>query len=103
MKGIIEQISHIDDMAFKNEQKNKYILNNERQKYENEIKNFRYQKLKTAEDNAKNIYNQIISKAKTECQQEEKKVKKVKDQIENNYVKVEKIVMNQVLDKLFQE
>lgn len=103
MKGIIEQISHIDDIAFENEQKNKYILNNERQKYESDIKNFRDQKLKTAEGNAKNIYNQIISKAKTECQQEEKKVKKVKDQIENNYVKVEKVVMKQVLDKLFQE
>lgn len=103
MKEIIEQISRIDAIAFENEQKNKSILNSEQQRYESEMKNHRDQKLKTAESNAKNIYSQIISKAKAECQLEEKKVKKVRDQIESNYVRVEKIVMNKVLDKLLKE
>jgi len=103
MKEIIEKISRIDAIAFENEQKNKSSLNSEQQRYENEIKNYRDQKLKSAESNAKSMYSQIISKTKTECQLEEKKVKKVKDKIESNYVRVEKTVMNKVLDKLFNE
>jgi len=103
VKGIIEQISRIDAIAFDNEQKNKSILNNEKQRYESEIKNYRDQKLRTADSNAKNIFNQIVSKAKIECQLEEKKVKKITDQIESNYLKVEKTVIDKVFEKLFQD
>lgn len=103
MKDIIEQISRIDAVAFENEQKNKSILFNEKQRYENEMKNYREQKLKTANSNAKLTYNQIVSKAKSECQVQEKKVKKITDQIEGNYLKVEKTVIKGIFEKLFTE
>lgn len=103
MKGIIEKISRIDAIAFENEQKNKSILNSEQQRYESNIRNYRDQKLKAAESNGKNMYDQIINKAKTECQLEEKKVKKVRDNIESNYMRAEKVVMDKVLKKLFDD
>lgn len=101
MKEIIEHISRIDAIAFENEQKNKSILLNEKQRFESDIKKYHDQKLKIADNNAKIIYNQIVSKAKSEYQLEEEKVKKISSQIEENYLKVEKSILKEVFEKLF--
>jgi len=101
VKEIIEHISRIDAIAFENEQKNKSILLNEKQRFESDIKKYHDQKLKIADNNAKIIYNQIVSKAKSEYQLEEEKVKKISSQIEENYLKVEKSILKEVFEKLF--
>ena len=101
MKEIIEQISRIDAVAFENEQKNKSILLNERQRFDNEIKKYRDQKLEIANNNAKIIYNQIINNAKNEYRIQEDKIKQIAGEMEEKYLKVEKEVINEVFEKLF--
>lgn len=103
MKEIIEQISRIDAVAFENEQKNKSILANEKQRYENEIKNYRDKRLSDANEKAKMIYQKIVSDAKNDYQIREKKIKEISSQINNNYLKVEKDVIKEVFEKLFAE
>jgi hypothetical protein len=103
MKEIIGQISRIDAVAFENEQKNKSILENEKQRYENEIKSYRDQKLSEANAKAKMIYQQIVGDAKNVYQIREKKIKEISSQINSNYLKVEKDVIKKVFEKLFIE
>lgn len=103
MKEIIEQISRIDALAFENEQKNKTILANEKQRYEDEIKNYRDNELAAANEKAEIIYQQIVSDAKNEYQIQEEKIKKISGQINNKYLKVENDVIKEVFEKLFTE
>ena len=103
MKEIIEQISRIDALAFENEQKNKTILANEKQRYEDEIKNYRDNELAAANEKAEIIYQQIVSDAKNEYQIQEEKIKKISGQINNKYLKVKNDVIKEVFEKLFTE
>lgn len=103
LKNIIEQISRIDAVAFENEQKNKSILANEKQNYENEIKNYRDINLAAADEKAEMIYQKIVSDAKNEYQIQEEMIKKISNQINSKYLMVEKDVIKEVFEKLFAE
>lgn len=100
MKEIIEEISQIDAVAYENEQKNKLILSKEKQRFESIMKNYRDQTLDTANKEAKNIYRQIVSKAQIEQQMQEERIKELSSQIKSNYIKVEKDIIKEVLEKL---
>lgn len=101
VKEIIDQISQIDAIAFENEQKNKAALSAEKQKYENEIQRYRQERLNAANLEAKAAYEEIIGNAKTEYQVQEEKIKQLSRQLENNYLKAEKSLLEVVFRKLF--
>jgi hypothetical protein len=101
LKEIIEEISRIDAIAYENEQQNKAILSNEKLRLENEIKKYREQKLEIANNNAKIIYNQIVINAKNEYELQEEKIKRISNQIAENYTKVEKDLIQEVFNKFF--
>lgn len=89
MNEIIEQISKIDAIAYKNEQKIKEILARERKRLENEMKKYRDRTLSEAEKKAKALYDQITSKTNEECMQSEDMIKRYADRLETNYRAVE--------------
>lgn len=101
MRDIIEQIIQIDAVAFENEQKNQLIIAREKQKYENEINKYRDYKLKTAEERANDIYNQIKSSAQNEYKEKEDEMKKNIMLMDSKFLKVEKDVIKNILEKLF--
>lgn len=101
MKGIIEQISRIDSLAYKNEQLNKGILLKERNRYESQMKKYRDQQLEIANNNAAEIYNKIISDSLKRYMNQEKSIKRITGKIERNYLKVEASVIDEVFTKLF--
>lgn len=103
MKEIIEQISRIDAVAFENEQKNRKILANEKQRLENEMKKYRDKKLSVANEKAKTIYHQTVGKTKAEYQVQEDEIKKISGQIEKFYQSVEKDIIKKIMGELFEQ
>ncbi len=102
MKEIIEHISRIDAIAYKNEQKIGAILVKERNRLENEMKKYREQVLSNAEEKAKTLYAQIKNKTNNECLQKEDKLKKLTYQLKTNYQAVEDRIVKDVIDKLIE-
>lgn len=101
VKEIIDQISQIDALAFENEQKNKAVLSEEKQKYENEIRRYREERLKAANSEAAAAYEEITGAAKAEYQVQEDKIRKLSSQLEYNYINAEKRLLEEVFNKLF--
>lgn len=102
MNRIIEQISAIDAAAFENEQKNIALLNNEKNKYENEISKYLSEKVLETEVEAKSIYDGIMSKAKSELALLAEKNKKRIDCINENFSKVENKLIEEIFAELFE-
>jgi len=90
-------------MAFENEQKNKSIINSKRKQYENEMRKYREQKLKHARNAADSMYNSIIAKTREELHAEEAELKNKTEQLEKNFKKVEKQVIGNILEMLFNQ
>ena len=101
MKEIIDQISRIDAIAYENEQKNKSILNNEKLRLENEIKKYREQRMKASNEKAQLLHDRIVAEAKMDYHIQEEKNRELSHQFEQNYNKVEKAVIREILEKLF--
>jgi membrane protein involved in colicin uptake len=103
VKYVIEEIARLDTQAFENEQKNKSALFQQKQAYENEMKKYRENKTEAANADAKASYDRIIDKAQSEYSDKEAEIKQKAEQLEKQYLKVEKEVMDSVFNKLFSE
>ncbi|HBN84949.1 MAG TPA: hypothetical protein DDZ89_14025 [Clostridiales bacterium] len=103
MKEIIERISKIDAMAYESEQIGKANLIEEKQKFENEMKQYRERTLEGAHNKANALYNQIIDSATNDLQMQEKKNHEISDRIIKCYGKVEKDVIKDILELFFKK
>ena len=101
MKHVIEEIARLDAQAFENEQKNKSTLIQQSQKYENEIKKYRENKIKEANEKAKASYDCIVEKAQSEYRQKEAEMKQESELLEQRYIKAESKILDIVFEKLF--
>lgn len=101
MKHIIDQIMQIDTAAYKNEQKNKTILGHQKNIFDNEIRRYRVQKLKEANDKANSIYNEIMKKARTEYNRQEMEMETKSEQMTRRYQQVERDVIENIFDRIF--
>jgi phenylalanyl-tRNA synthetase alpha subunit len=102
LKEIIEHISKIDAVAYKNEQKINAILAKERNRLEDEVKTYREQVLSNAEKEAKALYTRIKNKTNDEYLQKEDKIKKFTYKLKTNYQAVEDKIVRDVIDKLIE-
>ena len=101
MKKVLEQISRIDAEAYEKEQRNKFILDNEKQKLEDELKKYSVEQIKKVEENASTVYNQIVDDAKRACELQEKEKNAVSARIEAKYHEVEEDIVKEIMGKLF--
>lgn len=101
MKEVIEEIARLDAQAFENEQKNKSAIFLQKQKYENEMKKYRSNKLEEANESAKASYDRVIEKARSEFLEKEAEMKQKAELLEKRYLEVEKEVVDIVFEKLF--
>ncbi len=101
MKEVIEQIVRIDSEAFETERKNRHLLENERARLENEMREYREKRLKDAEKQAVQIYDRIVGEAMENHRKQEQKMRDMADRINENYKKVESAVLKKVMEKLF--
>lgn len=101
MKDIIEQIIEIDSLAFENKTKNEQILLNKKHEYEEMISSYRDDKLLTAKNKAQIIAEEteafIIENEKSLQEQ----IRKTSAQIDKNYLKAEKELVQKIFNKLF--
>jgi len=102
MNEIIEQISKIDAIAYKNEQKIKEILARERKRMEDEMRQYRDRALSEAEKKARALYDQIKSKTNEECMQSEAMIKRYADRLEANYRAVEDKIVRDIVARLIE-
>lgn len=101
MKSVIDQITQIDTVAYKNEQKNKTIIGHQKNIYDNEIKRYRVQKLKEANDKANSIYNEIMKKARIEYHRMEQEMETKSELMSKRYQYVETDVIEKIFDRIF--
>lgn len=101
MKQIIDQIMQIDTAAYKNEQKNKTILGHQKNIFDNEIRRYRDQKLKEANDKANSIYNEIMKKARTEYNRQEQEMETKSEKMVKRYQQVESDVIEKIFNRIF--
>lgn len=101
MKNVIDQIVQIDTVAYKNEQKNKTILGHQKNIFDNEIKRYRIQKLKEANDKANSIYNEIMKKARTEYSRQEQEMQMKSERMIKRYQQIERDVIENIFNRIF--
>lgn len=101
MKNVIDQIVQIDTVAYKNEQKNKTILGHQKNIFDNEIKRYRVQKLKEANDKANSIYNEIMKKARTEYSRQEQEMQMKSERMIKRYQQIERDVIENIFNRIF--
>ena len=88
-------------MAYKNEQKNKTILGHQKNIFDNEIKRYRVQKLKEANDKANSIYNEIMKKARTEYSRQEQEMQMKSERMIKRYQQIERDVIENIFNRIF--
>lgn len=101
MKNIIDQIIQIDTAAYKNEQKNKTIVGHQKNIFENEIRRYRTQKLKEADEKANGVYNEIMRKARTEYHRQEQEMAEKSEKMIKRYQQVERDVIENIFSRIF--
>lgn len=101
MNVVLEQISRIDAEAYEKEQRNKFILDNEKQKLEDELKKYSVEQIKKVEENALTVYNQIINEAKKACELQENEKNAVAERIEAKYHEVEEDIIKKIMGEFF--
>ncbi|MDF2877263.1 MAG: hypothetical protein K0S30_359 [Clostridia bacterium] len=101
MEDIIKQIIQIDSVALNTKQKNEEEVQLRKQEYEEEIKQYKEDKLVRAKKKADELYSQIIENALTEAQFQEEKSKKMALSIQNRYLQSENILLDKIFKELF--
>lgn len=101
MEEIIKQIAQIDSVAVSNRANSDRALKEKRQKYENEILAYREDKIRSANKQAEEIYNQIIITGETGSHLETEKCRKSALETQNRYLEIEETLLNEVFNELF--
>lgn len=101
MEEIIKQIIQIDSVALNTKQKNEEELKLRKKVYEEEMKQYKENKLARARKKADELYTQIIENALTEAQFQEEKSKKMALGIQNRYLQSESVLLDKIFKELF--
>ena len=101
MKEIINQIIEIDSLAFENKTKNEQVIINKKQEYENMISSYRDEKLTAAKNKAQTIAEQTESFIMDNEKSLQEQIQKTSAQIEKDYLKAEKELVQKIFSKLF--
>jgi len=101
LEDIINQIMQVDSIAFENKKKNEDFLIRKKQEYENEIKNYRNEKIAIAKKNAELIYANVEATLEKEDTVQKEKIKRLSTEMETRYSQVENEVIQKIINKLF--
>lgn len=101
MEDIIKQIIQIDSTALSTKQNSEESLRLKKEHYEEQMKNYKEDVLKKANQRAEELYNQIIESGMGQYKIEEEKSKQVSLLIENRYLQVEDTLLNKLFNELF--
>lgn len=101
MNEMIKQIAQIDSVAISNKRNSEQALKEKKEQYEKEILDYREESLKKANEKANEIYNQIIATGKIDHHLEEEKCKESAQAVQNRYLELEEVLLNQVFNGLF--
>ncbi len=101
MEDIINQIIQVDSVAFENKKKNEEALIKKKQEYENNIINYRNEKIALAKKNAEIIYENIETNLEKEKKLQEEKLKRISVEMEKRFTKVENDIIQKIFNKLF--
>lgn len=99
MQEVIREIIKIDQLAFQNQKQNEDILEERKQEYAKQMKEYKEHKLDKAQKKAEKMYKQIIDQGQQALTIEEERSKQATLLIENKYFQIEK----QLVDGLFKE
>ncbi|MBP1925496.1 uncharacterized protein YwqG [Sedimentibacter acidaminivorans] len=101
MEDIINQIIQVDSVAFENNKKNEEALFMKKQEYENNIINYRNEKIALAKKDAEIIYENVETNLEREKKLQEEKLKRISIEMEKRFTQVENDVIQQIFNKLF--
>lgn len=101
MKEIINQIIEIDTLAFENKTKNEQAIINKKQEYENMISSYRDEKLTAAKNKAQVIAEETEAFIMSNEKSLQELIQKTSAQIEKDYLKAEKELVQKIFNKLF--
>lgn len=99
MQEVIREIIKIDQLAFENQNQNEAALEERKQEYVKQMKEYKEHRLDKAEKKAEKMYKQIIEQGEQALKIEEERSKQATLLIENKYFQVEQ----QLVDRLFEE
>lgn len=101
MEEIIKQIAQIDSVAVSNRNNSEQALKEKRHQYEEEMRLYRENSLKKAEEKAKEIYKEIVSLGESGNQVEAAKCRQNTQAVTNKYLESEELLLKEVLNELF--
>lgn len=101
MNEMIKQIAQIDSAAVSNRRNSEQALIEKKEKYEKEMLNYREERLKIANERAREIYNQMIESGEKEYYLQEEKCKQLVLVAQNRYLELEEVLLEEVFNKLF--
>lgn len=101
MEDIINQIIQVDSVAFDNKKKNEEALVKKKQEYENNIINYRNEKIALAKKNAEIIYDNVETNLEKEKKLQEEKLKRISIDMEKRFTQVENDLLQKIYNKLF--
>ncbi len=101
MQDIVKEIVRIDSTVFTTKQDNEEMLIRRKEQYENQMKSYREEVIGKAEQEAIEIYNQIVESGTQQYKKEEEKSKEIIRIIENHYLQAEKTLLDQIFNELF--
>ena len=101
MEDIIKQIAQIDSVADSNRENNEKILKEKRQQFELEMQYYRKEKLEKAREQAKAIYDQVLSIGEMRHSEEVQKCKEEISMVKERYKHIEQALLDKVFSQLF--
>ncbi|MHC1750217.1 MAG: hypothetical protein AB9856_18265 [Cellulosilyticaceae bacterium] len=101
MEEIIKQIMDIDEATLNSKRQNEQTIKQKKESYENQIAQYKEEKMKEAQEKAQLLQEQIIETGKQEYHLHEEKSKKNAMLLENKYIQIENSLLDQVFEELF--
>lgn len=101
MNEIINQIIEIDSLAFENKNKNEDFLLKKKQEYESALSSYKNDKLEEARQKAQMLADEADAYVAETEKSEKERIVKISAEIDNNYKKAEKSLVEEIFKKLF--
>lgn len=101
LKEIIDQIIEIDTLAYENKTRNEQAILSKKQEYENMILSYRDEKLSAAKNKAFTIAEETDAFIMENEKSLHEQIQKTSAQIDRDYLKAEKELVQKIFNKLF--
>nr|WP_300092183.1 hypothetical protein [Sedimentibacter sp.] len=101
MNEIINQIIEIDSLAFENKTKNENFLLKKKQEYESTLSSYKNDKLEEAKKKAQQLADEADAYVAETEKTEKERIIKISADIDKNYKKAEKSLVEEIFNKLF--